>query len=548
LLLGLIGSTLGLLAGAGLALGLMAAIGAFGIDLRGASLLLQAHTPIAAYAVGVLVTLVSAYLPARRAARIAPTAALRAAGAPPATSGRLRTIVGTLQLAVGLVGLTTAAVQHSGTAFTIGAPASLLALVLLGTVLPRVANPAMHGAVPRLFGAVGRLSRRNALRNPRRTGATAAAIMIGLAVVAAVAVVASSMDTSVQHQIDRALGADFTISTTDVAEPPLGAEVADIVRRVPGVDRVVRTWVGDVVVMAGDNPASTESTWLLGIDAEATDMSPVTYARGRAADALAPGRIAIGSTYAKDHGLSIGSTVTLSAPNGRRAVLTVGALLAEERNPAAGRRKEKVGDTSRHGSRPTVGIDTLDQLLPGTPDDTLRVSLADGADPRGVAEALRTALAAYPQARVRGQAEYKALAGGQLDALLFMVYGLLALTIVIAILGVVNTLALSVVERTREIGLLRAIGASRAQIRQLVRLESTAIAVYGAMLGLALGLGWGVSAQRVLAEDGVEVLTVPWVTIVTVLLGSAVVGLFAAVLPARRAARMNVLSAIAADS
>jgi putative ABC transport system permease protein len=276
-------------------------------------------------------------------------------------------------------------------------------------------------------------------------------------------------------------------------------------------------------------------------------MSPLSYQRGSAADGLAPGKIAVGATYAKEHGLSIGSTVTVRAASGATAVLTVGALLAEEQNPAAGRRKEKVGDSSRHGARPTVGIDTLDRLAPGTPDDTLRVGLAAGADPRKVAAGLRSALAAYPQAQVRGQAEYKALAGGQLDVLLFLVYGLLALTIVIAVLGVVNTLALSVVERTREIGLLRAIGATRTQIRRLIRLESTAIAVYGAVLGLVLGLAWGVAAQRVLTTEGVDVLTVPWMTITTVLLGAAAVGLLAAVLPARRAARLDVLTAIAAD-
>ncbi|HEX8627645.1 MAG TPA: FtsX-like permease family protein, partial [Catenuloplanes sp.] len=333
------------------------------------------------------------------------------------------------------------------------------------------------------------------------------------------------------------------VSTTDLTEPPLPAGAADLVRRVPGVERVVRTRVVDVAVTAG---GSTQETWLLGIDPDAAAMSPVSYAQGSAAQALAPGRVAVGMGYARDHGLSLGDAVTLRTRAGHTAVLTIGALLAEEQNPAAGRRKEKLGDSSRHGSRPTVGLSTLDQLAPGTPDDALRVSLARGADPGATAVALRSALAGYPQARVRGQAEYKALAGGQIDVLLFLVYGLLALTIIIAVLGVVNTLALSVVERTREVGLLRAIGGSRTQIRRMVRLESTLIAVYGAVLGLALGLAWGVAAQRVLAAEGVDVLTVPWTTIAAVLVGSALVGLLAAALPARRAARMNVLAAIAA--
>jgi putative ABC transport system permease protein len=542
LLLGLIGSTLGLAAGAGLAVGLMAALDGPGAG-RGLAPLLEPRTAIAAYVIGIGVTGISAYLPARRAARITPMAALRDAGTPTTQTRRVRTVAGAALMTVGAAGLAVAVVRGSSGALAIGIMASLPAFVVLGPVLTRLVIPVLARPYPGWFGVVGRLSRDNALRNPRRTGATAAALMIGLTVVGCVAVVASSMDSAVQRQIDRTLGADYVVSTTDLAEPPLPAEAADLLRRVPGVARVTRTKVTDVAVTVGD---STENTWLLGIEPDAATMSPVRYAQGSAEQALAPGKIALGSDYAQEHGLSMGDEITLRTRDGHSAVLTIGALLAEDKNPAAGRRKEKVGDSSRHGSRPTVGLPTLDQLAPGTPDDSLRVELSEGADPEATAAALRNALVGYPQAQVRGQAEYKALAGGQLDVLLFLVYGLLALTIIIAILGVVNTLALSVVERIAEIGLLRAVGATRTQIRDMIRLESTVIAVYGAVLGLVLGLVWGVAAQRVLAAEGVEVLTVPWATIAAVLSGSAVVGLLAAVFPARRAARMNVLTAIGA--
>ncbi|MEV4641233.1 FtsX-like permease family protein [Actinoplanes sp. NPDC049548] len=544
LMLGVVGATFGLLAGSGLALGLMAAVDGLGSGASAMSLVLRPHTPVTAYGLGVLVTLWSAYLPARRAARIAPVAALRVAGAPSAGTSRRRTAIGALLLAVGAIASAVAAGAGSGVALTVAVVTGLLAFVVSGPVLARLLIPAVTAAYPRLFGAVGRLSRSNTLRNPRRTGATAAALMIGIAVVGAVAVLASSMDTSVQRRIDATLGADYVVSTTAMEDPPLAPEVAGVVRRVPGVARVTRTKVADVAVSAGGH---TEHTWMLGIEPDAGAMAPVRYERGAAADALAPGRIAVGSDYAKEHGVTIGSVVTLTTSAGRTAQLTVGAILAEDRNPAQGRRKEKVGDTSRHGSRPTVGVGTLDRLAPGTPDDTLRVSLEKGAEPRVVAEEIRHAVARYPQLRVRGPAEYKALAGEQINGLLLLVYGLLALTIVIAVLGVVNTLALSVVERIRELGLLRAVGATRAQVRRLVRLESTAIAGYGATLGLVLGLSWGVAAQRVLAAEGVDTLTVPWTTILAVVLGSVVVGRLAAVLPARRAARLDVLRAVAAD-
>ena len=161
--------------------------------------------------------------------------------------------------------------------------------------------------------------------------------------------------------------------------------------------------------------------------------------------------------------------------------------------------------------------------------------------------ALKKSLAAYPQYQVRDQTDYKQNLKDQIGQLLNIVYALLALAIIVAVLGVVNTLALSVVERTREIGLLRAVGLSRRQLRRMIRLESVVIALFGALLGLGLGMGWGVAAQKLLALEGLGVLQIPWATILTVFVASAFVGLFAALIPAFRAGRMNVLNAIATE-
>jgi len=192
-----------------------------------------------------------------------------------------------------------------------------------------------------------------------------------------------------------------------------------------------------------------------------------------------------------------------------------------------------------------LGIAAVEEHVPQGQDSALYVNAAEGTGPDELRRRLEAALEAYPQVQVRDQADYKELVHDQIAVLLYLVYALLGLAIIIAVLGVVNTLALSVVERTREIGLLRAIGLARRQLRRMIRLESVVIAVFGAVLGLALGLVWGLCVQQVLALEGMTALAIPWGTVVAVVVGSAVVGIAAALLPALRASRMNVLAAIA---
>jgi putative ABC transport system permease protein len=196
-----------------------------------------------------------------------------------------------------------------------------------------------------------------------------------------------------------------------------------------------------------------------------------------------------------------------------------------------------------------MSIATMEQYLPAAkvPPNSLMFASAKKGEEKEAYAALKKAFDPYPQYQVRDQTDYKQELKDQIGQLLNMVYGLLALAIVVAVLGVVNTLALSVVERTREIGLMRAIGMSRRQLRRMIRMESVVIALFGALLGLGLGMGWGATAQRLLALEGLKVLEIPWPTIIGVFVGSAFVGLIAALVPAFRAGRMNVLNAIATD-
>lgn len=534
-LLGLIGSTLGLAAGIGLAAGLIRLMSAFGMNLKSADMVVGWATPVSAYAVGLGVTFVAAYLPARRAAVVSPMAALSDAEiAGVGRPLRVRAVVGAIVGALGtaaLVGCATAdETSTSASLLGLGVVLTLIATVIAGPLLVRPVIRVLGGAFPAIYGPVGRMSQRNALRNPRRTGATAAALMVGLALVGGMSVASASMTKSFDQQIDKTLGADFVVQNDNFV--PFPQEVADKVRATDGVGLVVRQRFVPVAVSTPDGKRL--ETTAAGYDAQLDDVAKVTYVQGDTAAALADGNLAMSADYAKDHDVSLGTVLPVEFPDGERTELKVAALTDQD-------------SAEGFGTQGGIyfGIAVAEKYVPGGQESALYVNAANGTSADELRPALEQTLEPYPQVKVRDQADYKELIRNQIAVLLYLVYALLGLAIVIAVLGVVNTLALSVVERTREIGLLRAIGLSRRQLRRMIRLESVVIAVFGAVLGLGLGLVWGVCIQRVLALQGMEALAIPWGTIVAVVVGSAVVGIVAALLPALRASRMNVLAAIA---
>lgn len=534
-LLGLVGSTLGLAAGIGLAVGLIRLMSVFGMNLKTTEMVIGWATPVSAYVVGVGVTFVAAYLPARRAAGVSPMAAL--ADAEIAGVGRplrTRAVVGSVVGAAGVAALAgCAASTRTATAASLlglGVVLTLIATVIAGPLLVRPVIRVLGAAFPALFGSIGRMSQRNALRNPRRTGATAAALMVGLALVGGMSVASASMSTSFDRQIDKTLGADFVIQNTNFT--PFSQEVTDKVRGTRGVGLVVRQRFAPLAVTLPDG--KRVETTAAGYDDRVDDVAHVTYATGDSAAALAPGSIGMDVDFAEDHGVRIGSVLPVEFPGDRRTELKVGALTDQDAAEGFGMQGGLF-----------FGIATVEKYIPGGQDSALYVNAASGTGADQLRSRLDRTLEPYPQVQVRDQADYKKLVHDQIAVLLYLVYALLGLAIIIAVLGVVNTLALSVVERTREIGLLRAIGLARRQLRRMIRLESVVIAVFGAVLGLALGLVWGVCTQQVLALQGMKALAIPWSTLVAVMIGSAVVGVVAALLPALRASRMNVLAAIA---
>jgi putative ABC transport system permease protein len=536
-LLGLVGSVLGVGAGIGLAVGLMKAMGAAGMNLSTSELTVKAATPVVGLVLGVLVTVVAAYLPARRAGRVTPMAALRDAGTPAdGRSGVVRAVLGLLLTAAGAVALVAA--SRAGDAadgsllLAAGVPATLVGFVVVGPLLAGGVVRVLSLLVLRVFGPVGRLAERNALRNPRRTGATGAALMIGLALVACLSVVGSSMVASATQELDRSVGADFIIQSN--VGQPVTPQAARRVQETPHLAHVTEYKLLDARITTPDGKTDEDGTITAASPSYAQDLR-VKTTHGELADAYRAGGMSVFAKFARTHHLSVGDEVTVDFTHGRTARLRINAITSDDTTIDQGAMYASLATVRQYVPRARMPLDTI-----------MFAAARDGQEDAAYA-ALKKSLHGYPQYQVRNQADFKKDLQDQVGQLLNMVYGLLALAIIVAVLGVVNTLALSVVERTREIGLMRAIGLSRRQLRRMIRLESVVIALFGALLGLGLGLGWGATAQQLLALEGLRVLDVPWATIGWVFAGSAVVGLVAALVPAFRAGRMNVLGAIATE-
>ncbi|MET8952367.1 ABC transporter permease [Streptomyces sp. NPDC004393] len=537
LLLGVFGSVLGVGAGVGIAVGLMKLMGSMGMQLSTDDLTIAWTTPVVGLVLGVLVTILAAYVPARRAGKVSPMAALRDAGAPvDAKAGRVRAVLGLVLTGAGGAALYLAAADHraqNGSLWLgLGVVLSLIGFVVIGPLLAGGVVRALAAVLLRVFGPVGRMAERNALRNPRRTGATGAALMIGLALVACLSVVGSSMVASATNQLDKTVGTDFIVQSD--SGQLITSQAVRAMKSTPGLKRVTEYRLLDVSLTTPDGRTAAKETVNAADPTYAQDLRIKTVA-GNLADAYRPDSMSVFEGFAKKHGIRLGSKVTVAFKDGRTARLTVRAITSDDALIDKGAMYVATATAAAY-----VPADRM-------PLDALVFASAKDGQQAAAYKSLKSALHDYPQYTVRDQTDYKKALKDQIGQLLNMIYGLLALAIIVAVLGVVNTLALSVVERTREIGLMRAIGLSRRQLRRMIRLESVVIALFGALLGLGLGMGWGATAQKLLALQGLTVLEIPWSTIITVFIGSAFVGLLAALIPAFRAGRMNVLNAIATE-
>ena len=524
LAVGFVGATVGLGLGVALSLGLRGLFSALGIDLPAGPLVVSATTVLAAYAVGVLVTLGAAYLPARRASRVPPVAALRADATATVRSLRFRALAGTALLAAGGIAVLAGQRATGDNAPSLVGFGGLL--VLVGTVVlsPSISRRVIGwvAAPLRSWGPTGKIAVDNARRNPRRTASTASALMIGLALVSAIGVLGASTTASTDAEINGVVKADFI--ATNSAFLPLSPQVATTLHAVPGVQTVSRVQVLPVRLASGTTAFTVVDPGTI------TSMLSITMVDG-SIQGLGTDGLLVDQPTATTRGWHLGSTVPATFIDGTTRTLVVQGVYKSS-GAFTG------GVVSAATARLVGGRDL---------DEAVYVRLAAGTDLQSARTRVDAAMAQYPNVKIQDQTQFKQSIRDQINQLLYLVYALLALAVVIAVLGIVNTLALSVIERTREIGLLRALGMDRRQLRRTVRLESVAISVYGAVLGVVIGLAFGAALQRSLVGQGITALGIPWAVVATVLVASVVVGVLAAVWPARRAARLDVLAAITTE-
>jgi putative ABC transport system permease protein len=526
--IGALAAVSGLFLGLALAKGLNSLFVSFGIDLPQAGTVFASRTIIVSIVVGIAVTLLAALRPAIRATRVPPISAVReGAMLPPSRFARfgvaaaLLTIGGSIALM--LIGLFVSGISTTDRLLAIGLGAAAIFVgvaMLAKTLVPPLAL-ALGWPATRVGGAAGTLARANAMRNPQRTASTASALMIGLALVTLVSVLAAGLKTSFESAVNSLFKGDYAVTATDNFSP-ISIASSNSLRHIPGVTLVSG-------VRAGQGKAFGDK---IGVTAVAGDISKVITVKWQAGSPAVPGELKhdgafVAKAYAKKHDLVLGSPIAVETPSGRTMHLSIRGIFAP---PQGG---SPYGDV-------TISTQRFDAEYPNPLNVFTFVDVAGGVTSANTAK-LTSALKHFPEAKIATESEFKKNQEQGIDTLLNLLYVLLSLSIVISLFGIVNTLVLTVFERTRELGMLRAVGMTLRQVRRMIRHESIVTALIGAALGIPVGIVLALMVGRAIKYSA---FTIPVVTLVVFVVAAIIAGIVAAIFPARRAGRLNVLEAL----
>ena len=528
LAVGLVASAVGLAVGYEVAVGLKALLGALGFDVPANGVVFTAGTAELALAAGVIVTVVAAVAPARKSSRVSPMAALRSVSTTEdARTSPARLVGGLAIIAAGIALLYDGLFVASSNQLSLvgaGALAVFFGVTFLGPALSVPLSLLVGWPISKVRGVSGALARDNAVRNPKRTAASAAALMIGVGLVAMITIVAASSKASVNAAIDRAFTGDLIVDSS--AGPAGGVDdgIATALRARPelAVVSAVRVGAAQIDGTAEYLPALDPST--------AFSILDVRPEQGAASD-LGVGTIAVHHQTAVEKDLQIGDEVTVVFKDSGEQHLRVAMIYAED---------QPLG--SWFISNATYEANFTSRL-----DYEILVKKATGASSAEALAAVKQVAHQYPGVSVMDQSAVKAQQAAAVNQLLALVYALLGLAVIIGVLGIGNTIALSIVERTREVGLLRAVGMTRSQLRSTIRWESVIIALQGTMQGLVIGLAFGWAVVVALHDQGIRELRAPVSSLLAILALALVAGIVAAVPPARRAAKLNPLQSIVSE-
>ncbi len=516
-IIGATATVIGLALGKAAARGLISLLETFGFEMPSGPTVLTERTVLIAASVGIVVTVASAWLPARRASKIAPVAAMRNVAFEQHDRSSKRAIIGAFLTTLGAIAVMAGLAQGQAGAVGLGAALVFIGVSVLGPVLVRPVTSMLGAPVNRLRGVSGRLARQNTTRNPARTARTAAALMIGVGLVGFVTIFAASLRGSIEGTFIRDFTGNVVVDSGAFdSTSGISTDLADTLRQQPGVSslseaRVTHARVdGSTEYLTAFDPATIGNLFDLGT------------VQGDLAE-LQANDIAMFADKAADHGWQLGDTVPVTLADGTHD-LTIAALFDSS-------------DTWL--GKQFVSLATFDEFLPGQLD--ARIYLATDS-----IDAVESAAIGYPTVDVLDEHGFVDANNQDVNALLGLIYALLALAVLIALLGIANTLALSILERTRELGLLRALGMSRRQARSTIRWEAILLALFGTALGLVIGTFFGWAMVTALADEGLT-LAIPWPTLGVVTTIAAFAGVAAAALPARRAARLDILRAIASN-